>query len=151
MRKKYVVTLTEEERAQLQKMVSTGKAAARRLNHARILLLADAGAEGMRRTDQQIVEALGVSVRTIERVRQRFVEEGFDAALDPKPRPRIASKLAGQVEADLIALAKSDPPKGRSHWTLRLLAGQMVQLKLIDGISHESVRQVLKKTGSSHG
>ena len=151
MRKRYVVTLSDEERGQLRQMVSTGKAAARKLNHARILLLADGSPEGMGRTDQEIVDALGVGVQTVGRVRQRFVEEGFQAALVPKPRPRIASKLEGEVEADLIALAKSDPPQGRKRWTLRLLAGQMVQLKLIDDISHESVRRVLKKTGSSHG
>jgi len=151
MRKRYVVTLSDEERGQLRQMVSAGKSAARKLNHARVLLLADASPEGMGRTDPQIVAALGVGVQTVGRVRQRFVEEGFQAALAPKPRPRIASKLEGEVEADVIALVKGDPPQGRKRWTLRLLAGQMVQLKLIDDISHESVRQVLKKTGSSHG
>ena len=151
MRKRYVVTLTDEERGQLQKMVSTGKAAARKLNHARILLLADASVDGMGRTDQQIVDALGVGERTAGRVRERFVEEGFQAALNPRPRPRIASKLEGQVETDLIALAKSDPPPGRTRWTLRLLADQMVYLESIEAISHESVRQVLKKRASSHG
>ncbi len=151
MHKRYVVTLTDEERGQLQQMVSTGKAAARKLNHARILLLADASPEGMRRTDAQIVDALGVGNRTVSRVRQRFVEEGFQAALSPRPRPRVVSKLAGQVEGDLIALVKSDPPAGRARWTLRLLADQMVQLQAIETISHESVRSVLKKKGSSRG
>jgi transposase len=146
MPKKYVVTLNQEEREQLQALVSSGKSAARKLNHARILLLADAG-EGPARTDQQIVEALGVGVRTVERVRQRFVEEGFEAAVNPRPRPRLAGKLEGELEAQLIALAKSDPPKGRKRWTLRLLADQMVELKYIDEVSHESVRQVLKKKG----
>jgi len=151
MRKRYVVRLTDEERGQLRQMVSTGKAAARKLNHARILLLADASPEGMERTDAQIVDALGVGDRTVGRVRQRFVEEGFQAALDPRPRPRLASKLAGPVEADLIALAKSDPPAGLARWTLRLLADRMVQLEMIETVSHESVRQVLKKRGSSRG
>jgi transposase len=146
MGKRYKVTLTEEERAQLQKLVSMGKSAARKLNHARILLLADASPRGLKRTDQEILESLGIGVRTVERVRQRFVEEGFDAALDPKPRPKLARKLSGQIEADLVALAKSDPPKGRKRWTLRLLADQMVELKYLAEISHESVRQVLKKT-----
>ncbi len=146
MFKKYVVTLREDEREQLRALVSTGKSAARKLNHARILLLADASQEPAR-TDQEIVEALGLGVRTVERVRQRFVEEGFEAALNPTARPRRASKLEGQVEADVIALAKSDPPKGRKRWTLRLLADQMVQLQYIEAISHESVRKVLEKKG----
>jgi transposase len=145
MRKKYVVTLTEEERIQLQKLVSVGKSAARRLNHARILLLADVSPLGLRRTDEEIMETLHGGVRTVERVRQRFVEEGFDAALDPKPRPRLIHKLNGQVKSEIVALAKSDPPKGRKRWTLRLLASQLVERKCLE-ISHESVRQVLKKT-----
>lgn len=146
MSKKYVVTLTQEEREQLRALVSSGKSAARKLNHARILLLADTS-EGPGHTDQEIVAALGLGVRTVERVRQRFVEEGFEAALNPKPQPRRARKLEGQAETDLIALAKSDPPKGRKRWTLRLLADQMVQFQYIEAISHESVRQALKKTG----
>ena len=145
MAKKYVVTLSEEERCKLQSMISTGKSAARRLIHARVLLLADARLES-NRTDQQIVEALDVSVRTVERIRQRFVEEGFEAALNPKSRPRIVRKLE-KAEADVVELAKSDPPKGRKRWTLRLLADQAVQWEYLDGLSHESVRQILKKTG----
>lgn len=145
MVKKYVVTLSEEERCELQSMISTGKSAARKLIHARVLLLADARLES-NRTDQQIVEALGVSVRTVERIRQRFVEEGFEAALNPKSRPRIVSKLE-KAEADVVELAKSDPPKGRKRWTLRLLAEHAVQWRYLDGLSHESVRQILKKTG----
>jgi len=146
MADKYVVTLTEEERDELHKMVSSGKAAARKLTHARILLLTDAGPEGPSCTDQQVVEALEVGERTVSRVRRRFVEEGFEAAVNPRPRPRQASKLEGEVESQLIALAKSDPPAGRGRWTLRLLAGHMVQLEHIEEISHESVRKVLKKT-----
>ena len=145
MFKKYVVTLRADEREQLRALVSSGKSAARKLNHARVLLLADAS-QGPARTDQEIVEALGLGARTVERVRQRFVEEGFEAALDPRPRPRRPSKLEGHVEAHVIALAKSDPPRGRKRWTLRLLADQMVQLHYIEAISHESVRQALKKT-----
>ena len=145
-RKKYVVTLTDEEREELRKMVSSGKGAARRLTHARILLLADAGTEGPGRTDEQIVESLGTGERTVSHVRQRFVEEGFEAAVHPRPRPRRSSKLEGEVEQKVVELAKSDPPEGRSRWTLRLLAGHVVQLELIEEISHESVRKVLKKT-----
>jgi transposase len=147
MADKYVVTLTKEERGDLHKLVSSGKAAARKLTHARILLLADGGPEGPSCTDQQVVEALEVGERTVSRVRRRFVEEGFEAAVNPRPRPRQASKLEGEVETQLIALAKSDPPAGRGRWTLRLLADQMVQLEHIESISHESVRKVLKKRG----
>ena len=104
MAKMYIVTLSKEERSQLQNMISTGKSAARKLSHARILLLADTTEAG--RTDQEIVDAIGVSVRTVERVRERFVEEGFEAALNPKSRPRIVSKLE-KAEADLVELAKA--------------------------------------------
>jgi transposase len=146
MEKKYIVTLNEEERVELQRLVSAGKSAARRLTHAHILLLADASPQGLQRTDEVIVEALRVGVRTVERVRQRFVEEGFDAALDPKPHPRLPHRLREKAKADVVTLAKSDPPKGRKRWTLRLLAGQLVELKFLEKISHESVRRVLKKT-----
>jgi transposase len=146
-RKKYVVTLEAEERVELQRMVSSGKGAARKLTHARILLLADAGPEGPGRTDEQIVDSLGVGERTVARVRQRFVEDGCEAAVKPRPRPRQPSKLEGDVEEQIVALAKSDPPEGRARWTLRLIAGKVVQLELLDEVSHESVRKVLKKTG----
>lgn len=97
------------------------------------------------RFDQEIVVAIGVSLRTVERVRQRFIEEGFEAALNPKSRPRIVSKLE-KAEAEIIELAKSDPPTGRKRWTLRLLADQAVGLQSVESLSHESVRQILKKT-----
>jgi transposase len=145
MGKKYIVTLSEEERTGLQRLVSVGRSAARKLSHARILLLADASPQGLKRTDEEIVKALRCGVRTVERVRERFVEEGFEAALDPKPRPQVARKLKELTKSDIVALAKSDPPKGRKRWTLRLLASQFVELKGLD-VSHESVRQVLKKT-----
>ena len=144
MVKKYRVTLTEDERTQLQTLVSTGKSAARTLTHARILLLADDSSQ-CSSTDAQIVQALTVGVRTVERVRQRFVEESLEAALTPRPRSRRVSKLE-QAAAEVVELAKSDPPQGRKRWTLRLLADQVVQLASVDGLSHESVRQILKKT-----
>lgn len=143
MVKKYIVTLSQEERFQLQTMISKGKAAARKLSHARILLQADKAEGG--RTDQEIAGAVEVSVRSVERVRERFVEEGFEAALNPKSRPQIVSKLE-KAEAGVVELAKSDPPPGRKRWTLRLLADQAVQWQYLDGLSHESVRQILKKT-----
>jgi transposase len=151
--KRYKVTLTDEERQELQALIASGKAAARKLTHARILLKADASPGGPAWTDQRIVEALEVGVATVERVRQRFVEEGAEAALSRKPqqRPRRQPKLDGRAEARLIALACSAPPRGRKQWTLRLLADRLVELEIVDAISDETVRRVLKKTRSSRG
>jgi transposase len=111
----YKVTLTEEERAQVRKMLASGRAAARKLNHARILLYADQDVEGLRRTDQQIAETLGVSLRTVARVRQRLVEEGFAAALQPRPRPYSAYKVDAHAAAHIIEVAKGEPPRGRKR------------------------------------
>ena len=149
---KYRVTLAPEERADLERLVATGKGAARRLTHARILLLADAAAR-VQRQDEEIVAALGASLRTIERVRKRFVTEGTPAALDPRPQPRRPDKvkIKGDVEQTLLQLACSDPPRGHCHWTLELLADELVVLGLLDTVSVETVRQALKKTTSSPG
>jgi transposase len=142
----YKVTLADEEQDQLRKLLSSGKAAARKLNHARILLYADESvAAAVCQTDQQIADTLGVGASTVARVRQRFVEHGFEAALNPRPRPRGAYKLEGPVQSQIIALAKSDPPAGQKRWTLRLLADHLVALGQ-GPFSHETVRQVLKKT-----
>jgi transposase len=141
--KKYLVTLTDEERQALDQLLAKGKAAARTLRHAQALLKAD---RPVGWTDTRIADAFALSVRTVERLRQRFVEEGFDAALKPKAVPRLPRKVDGEVEAHLVALACSDPPAGRQRWTLRLLADRLVELDLVDSISHEGVRQVLKKT-----
>jgi hypothetical protein len=142
MSKKYIVTLTDAERIELRKMVSSGKGAARRLMHARILLKADLGL-----ADQQIVDEVEVGGATVERVRRRFVEEGFDASLDPRRpnRPRV-HKIDGEVEAHLVALACGTPPEGNARWTLRLLADKLVELELLPSVSHETVRQTLKQT-----
>jgi transposase len=151
--KRYRVTLTDEERQELQALIAAGKAAARKLTHARILLKADASPGGPAWIDQRIVEALEVGVATVERVRQRFVEEGLEAALSRKPqqRPRRQPKLDGRAEARLIALACSAPPDGRKQWTLRLLADRLVELEIVEAVSDETVRRVLKKTRSSRG
>jgi homeodomain-containing protein len=148
---KYRVTLTSEERAELERLVSAGKAAARRLTHARILLLADASSCPC--PDEGIVMALDSSLRTVERVRRRFVTQGLKAALDPRPQPARPSKvkIKGDVEQRLVNLACSDPPEGRCHWTLRLLADELVVLGLVKKVSTETVRQALKKTTSSRG
>ena len=147
MNKKYVVTLTDAERRSLRGLVSTGKGAARKLTHARIVLQTDSGDGGVGWSDERICEGLGVGVSTVERVRKRFVEEGLEAALVPAKSHRVYErKLDGDGEAHLIALACSDPPTGRRRWTLRLLAGRMVALDYVEGLSYETVRSVLKKT-----
>jgi len=152
MKKKYIVTLTQEERQMLQAMLSRGKSAARKLMHARILLKADASPGGPGWKDQQIAESLEVGRATVERVRREFVEEGLEAALERrKPRRQYQRKLDGDGEAHLIALACSQAPEGRSRWTLRLLADRMVRLEIVDHLSHETVREVLKKTNLSLG
>jgi len=152
MKKKYIVTLTEEERQSLHAMLSRGKAAARKLMHARILLKADAAPGGPGWNDAAIAEGLDVGRATVERVRKRFVEEGVQAALERrKPRRQYRRKLDGDGEAHLIAVACSKAPEGRSRWTLRLLANRMVALEHVDQLSYETVRQVLKKTRSSLG
>jgi transposase len=147
MKKKYIVTLTEEERRTLQEMLSRGKAAARKLMHARILLKADAAVGGPGWNDEAIAEALEVGRATVERVRKEFVEEGLEAALDRrKPRRQYRRRLDGDGQAHLVALACQEPPEGRSRWTLRLLADRMVQLEYVDQISYQTVRRTLKKT-----
>jgi transposase len=149
---KYRVSLSVEERAGLEHLVSVGKGAARKLTHARILLLADTVAGG-EHCDEDIVATLGVGICTVARVRQRLVTAGLAAALNPKPQPQRPDKIKikGDVEQRLIRLACSDPPVGRCHWTLQLLADELVVLGLVKNISTETVRQALKKTTFSRG
>lgn len=150
--KKYRVTLTPEERAALEHMTRCGQGAARKLTHARILLLADEAEGGPAWGDGWIVEALGVSKNTVCRLRERFVEEGLDAALVRRPTSRTyARKLDGAGEAHLVALACSKPPAGRKRWTLSLLADRVVALGHAESLSYETVRRTLKKTSSSPG
>jgi hypothetical protein len=149
---KYRVTLTEAERTELEAMLSSGKAAARKLTHARILLLAD-DAHGDEHADEQIVTALGTSLRTVSRVRQQLVTQGLDFALLRRrqpPRPHKV-KIKGNVEQRLVELACSEPPQGRCHWTLQLLADELVVLGLVDRVGIETVRKALKKTTSNRG
>jgi transposase len=146
VRKVYVVGLTEEERAQLLEMTRKGTTKARRLRRAQILLAADDGS-----TDAAIAATLRVAGSTVERVRQRFVLGGLEAALGERPRPGAKAKLDGKAEAYLVALACSDPPQGRERWTMQMLADRLVQLKQVDAVSDETVRRALKKTRSSRG
>lgn len=152
MEKRYRVTLTEAERRDLQAMVSKGKAAARKLVRARILLLADQADGGPAKADVEIVDALGCARGTVERLRQEFVEEGLDGILHPKPTARTyLRRLDGKAEAHLIAMACGAAPPGRARWTLRLLADRLVALGHVDSVSYETVRQTLKKTTLSRG
>ena len=147
MAKKYMVRLSEAERAELEALVKTGRAAARKRLHAQILLKADEGEHGPAWTDAAILKALDVSSRTVERVRQCLVEDGLDTALNGHLQQRYKSpKLDGKQEAYLVALACSAPPEGRNRWTLRLLADRMVELESVDTVSYETVWQVLKET-----
>ena len=147
--KKYIVRLNEEERAQLNGLVSKGKTAAYKIRHAHILLKADAS--GPNWPDEKIAETLGCHVKSIPAIRERFVMQGLDAAVGRKPlkNPPRERILDGQKEAHLIALSCGKPPEGFGRWSLRLLADKLVALEIVEEISHETVRQTLKKTSLS--
>jgi transposase len=147
------IVLTQEQRQELEALISAGQAPARKLTHARILLKADAGPAGPRWSERQSHEALDVGEATVRRVRHRFVQEGLQAALTRRrqpPRP-AKRKLDGQQEAHLIALLCGPAPEGYARWSLRLVADKLVELELVETVSHETVRQVLKKTNSNRG
>jgi hypothetical protein len=149
---KYVVRLEPEERQLLVALVTKGKRAASVLTRARVLLKADAGTDGPGCRDGVIAEAVETSLSSVHRVRQAFVEEGLEAALDRKrPTGRQYRKLDGDQEARLIAVACSAPPAGRARWTLQLLADKLVELQVVESITAECVRTTLKKTTSSLG
>ena len=149
MSKKYIVRLSEEERQGLQALVSKGKAAAYKIRHANILLKADA--DGPAWTDQQVAEAFGCHVGTVENVRSRCVLQGLEEAVGRKKQSRLSRqyKLDGEGQARLIAVACSQPPRGRDRWTLELLADELVRLEVVDSISRQTVRRMLKKTSFS--
>lgn len=146
--KKYIVRLSNDERKNLKKIISSGRGPARMFTRARILLKADQSDNGPAWSDEKISEALDVTVQTVERVRKQLVEEGFDAVLSRREYKQNVSrkKIDGDVEAHLIALSCSEPPAGRTRWTLRLLANKIVELGYVESISHEAIRQALKKT-----
>jgi hypothetical protein len=146
MQKKYVVRLTEEERGELQEVIRKLKGTSQKVRRAQILLKADA--DGPSWTDQRIAEAFSCRVQTVEKIRQRLVERGFRETLDgaSRPKPPTEKLLRGDQEARVIALRLSPPPKGYANWTLRLLARKVVELEIVESISHETVRRTLKKT-----
>ena len=139
-KKIYIVDLTEEERTYLLDFIRSGKKSARKLNRARILLLADEG-----KTDAEIAEALHSGPSTVQRIRKRFVEGNLERALNEDPRPGGQRKLDEKAESVLEQMASSEPPDGRKRWTLHLLADRLVELKVVDSVSHETVRKELKK------
>jgi transposase len=152
MSKKYIVTLTDEERRILEQLTKKGKSPVYKVNQARILLLADTRNEDGAWTDQAISKALNISIPTIERVRRRLVEQGIEVALSRQTtKTRKLHKLDGEQEAHLIAMACSQAPVGFARWTLRLLAKRMVELEIVESLSHETVRQTLKKTNLNPG
>jgi transposase len=143
---RYKVTLTREEHDQLQAVMSRGTHSSQQYRNACILLNSDEGPYGNKLSNEQIAQVLQINNKTVERVKQRFVEEGFDSCMDRKPYPNKGPKKAdGDFEAHLIALSCSKAPEGYARWSLRLLADKMVELEYADSVSHETVRQVLKK------
>ena len=138
--KHYIINLTEDEREELIRLTTTGRHSALKMLHARILLKTD---EGL--ADEEVAEHLDVNVRTVERVRKRCAIEGIRAAVNPRKRPLKVPKIDGEAEARLVQLACSEAPNGRQRWTLRLPADKLVELDVVESISHESVLQHLKK------
>lgn len=152
MVKKYIVDLSAEERTYLEQFTTTGRRAADRITRARILLKANCNQPGGSWQDKEMATALDVGVRTVERVRRRFVELGLEASIVRRPGGgRKQSCLTGEQEAHLIALSCGEAPVGQARWTLRLLAQKMIQLGYVESVSHETVRQTLKKTNCSPG
>jgi transposase len=146
MKKRFIVRLSAEEREQLEGIVNRGREAAFRRRHAQVLLLVDEGEHGQGWIDREVAEQVGCTRRTVEQIRERCVREGLQAALERKKRTRERSrKLDGAGEARLVSLACSKPPAGHSRWTLRMLGDRLVELEVVDSISLEAVRQVLKK------
>ena len=143
---KYKVTLTKEEREELKSITNKGRHTSQKFRNAYVLLNCDEGEYSEKATNSEISKILKVGMRTIDRIKKRFVEDGFDAILERKPTSREYEKKAdGDFEARLIALSCNEPPKGFSRWSLRLLADKIVELQIVDSVSHETVRTILKK------
>ncbi len=150
MSQKLLVRLSEDDRAALEKMTRSGTGKARQITRARILLMADRNQPTFK-TQAQIADALGISPTTVCRVCRRFAEQGCDTALAQRPRPGQKPKITGEVEARLVTLVCSDPPEGKSRWTVRLLRDELIRLEVMPDISHVAVHQALKKTNLSRG
>ena len=149
---RYKVTLTDTEREQLQCLMSKGKHSSLQFRNAFILLNCDEVEHDQKVSNEQIAQMLQITTKTVERLKQRFVEEGFEACMDRKPYPEIKEiKTDGDFEAHLVATSCSKAPDGHTRWSLRMLADRMVQLKYVQSVSHETIRQVLKKTKLSRG
>jgi transposase len=149
---KYKVTLTEKERDELLSITKGGTHTSKKVIHSLILLNCDEGSFADKVNNEEVAKVLKIGMRTIDRVKKKFVEEGFEAALENSPTTRVYEKKAdGDVEAHLVALACSKAPDGFSKWSLRLLADKMVELEYVDAISYETVRRVLKKTNYNLG
>lgn len=147
--KKYRVRLSQQERKRLEQLTSRGIICVRKYKRARVLLLADENSEHGSKKDEEITELADTSLSTVSRVRRRFMEEGFEAAVEEKPRPGRPRTFSGKERAAVIALACSEPPQGRARWSLRLLADKLVELGMVESISHRTVRDILKKTNLS--
>jgi hypothetical protein len=150
---KYHVTLTEDERKYLRELIAKGQTQGYRIRHAQMLQALDEIPENADWTDKKIAKAYASNEKSVGDLRRRFVEQGFEAALGRKKRetPPVAPKITGEVEAQIVALTCSDPPDGRAEWTLRLLAEQVVELGILDSVSHNAIGETLKKTNLSHG
>lgn len=144
------IHLNADERQELEQLIKSGKHAARAISHARVLLLLDRS-QGRERTLQDVADAALVSYGTVANIKKRYFAEGLASALVDKPRPGAQPKVTGEVEAQLIALACSNPPEGHARWTLRLLADKLVELEILESISHVAVGNALKKTNLSLG
>lgn len=147
--KKYRVMLSKEQRKKLEDLTRRGTVSVRKYKRARVLLLADESREQGAKKDEEIAELVNTSISTSHRVRRRFVEEGLEAALTEKPRPGKPRTFSGRDRAAVTALASSEPPEGQARWSLRLLADKLVELEIVDDISHQTVRDILKKTNFS--
>ena len=147
--KKYRVMLSKEQRKKLEDLTRRGTVSVRKYKRARVLLLADENSGQGAKKDEEIAELVNTSISTSHRVRRRFVEEGLEAALTEKPRPGKPRTFSGRDRAAVTALASSEPPEGQARWSLRLLADKLVELEIVDDISHQTVRDILKKTNFS--
>jgi transposase len=139
------IRLKTKEQKLLKEIISKGSEKARKITRCRVLLLAGEG-----KNDTQIIEALGIARNTVKQIRSRYVHEGLEAAINERPRPGAPKKFSGRQRAKITAMACSEPPEGRSGWTLRLIADRVVELDMVDSISYQTVKRILKKTNSSH-